>query len=117
MFRLRVNELAQQRGIANLYSILKQHGFTDYKIRKYQNEHLQIVNLSDLKKLCMLLKCDLNTLIKWMPKDDAELERYGFLMGMYHEKKVMQLNKKLQGLTHEQLVRLEQVIEGIEGDG
>jgi len=65
------------RGIDRPFSFLVNYGYSTNMATRIVNNRTRQVNLRDIEKLCMILKCTPNDFFDWVPgKSDINMENH-----------------------------------------
>ncbi len=65
------------RGIDRPFSFLVNYGYSTNMATRIVNNRTRQVNLRDIEKLCMILKCTPNDFFDWIPeKNDIDMENH-----------------------------------------
>src|SRR5262249_36236918 len=70
MIKVAIREMAEKRGITSSYQLMKALNVPPSQAVKWFNNDLESISLRTLDRLCVLLKCRPNDLLKFEP--DAE---------------------------------------------
>ena len=62
------------RAIDKPFSFLKRNGFSDNFATKISNNRSKRINLSELERLCLILKCAPNDFFQWDQDETCEIE-------------------------------------------
>lgn len=67
MLKFNMKRVFQARGIERPYSFLVRAGFSPNHATRVVNGRVKQLNLDDIERLCVLLKCMPNDLLEWTP--------------------------------------------------
>lgn len=110
MIRYNFNRIFKARGIEKPFSYLSKAGFSQNFATKVKNNQVARLNMSELEKLCILLRCTPNDFCEWIPDKDVQLDSEHPLQKLKRTEKVIDITKMLNSIPLEYLEDIESVI-------
>ena len=98
------------RGIDKPFSFLVSNGFSPNMSTRIVNNRNKEVNIRNLEKLCLLLKCAPNDLFDWVPgKNDIDLEHHP-LFTLKRSDKIIQLAQMIHNIPMDKFDDIEIIV-------
>jgi len=98
------------RGIDRPFSFLVNHGYSSNMATRIVNNRIRQVNISDIQKLCMILKCTPNDFFDWIPgNNDIDIEHHP-LNAIKRSDKIVQLAQLVNNIPMDKLADIESLI-------
>jgi len=110
MIRYNFDRVFKARGIERPFSFLRQAGFSDNFATKIKKNNVKRIDLRELEKLCVVLKCTPNDFFEWIPDKDVQIDKDHALNMIRKSDKVVDLTKTLNSVPLGQLEEIEQLI-------
>ena len=98
------------RGIARPFTYLKNAGFSDNFATRVKNHKVARLNLREIERLCVLLRCTPNDFYEWTPDKNTQVDSEHPLNKIKRSDKVIDLTRMLNSIPLEQLDEVEQLI-------
>jgi putative transcriptional regulator len=73
MIKVAIREMAEKRGLTTAYQLMKALDVSPSLAAKWYKNDLKMVGIDTLNRLCAVLKCKPNDLLRYEP-DEAEKE-------------------------------------------
>ncbi|GAF02320.1 helix-turn-helix domain-containing protein [Saccharicrinis fermentans] len=73
MLKYNFRRIFRARGIEKPHAYLRKAGFSVNFATKVKNNNIKRLDLKELEKLCLLLRCTPNDFMEWMPDPNTEL--------------------------------------------
>lgn len=110
MIRYNFNRIFKARGIEKPFTYLSKAGLSQNFATKVKNNKVARLNMSELEKLCILLRCTPNDICEWIPDKDVQLDSEHPLHKLKRSEKVIDITKMLNSIPIEYLEDIESVI-------
>jgi len=72
MLNYNFDRVFRARGIDKPFTYLKKAGFSDNFASKVKNNRVSRLNLKEIERICIVLKCTPNDIMEWQPVSDNE---------------------------------------------
>ena len=73
MLKYNFNRMFKARGVEKPHSYLRKAGFSPAFASKIKNNKIKRLELNELERLCLLLRCTPNDLMEWVPEPNANV--------------------------------------------
>lgn len=98
------------RGIDKPFSFLVSNGFSPNMATRIVNNRNKQINIRDLQKLCLLLKCTPNDFFDWIPgKNDIDIEKHP-LNAINRSDKLVQLTQLINNIPMDKLGDIQDMV-------
>ena len=104
------DRIFKARGVNRPFTYLTKAGFGDNFATKINRNKVKRIELKELEKLCVLLRCTPNDFLEWIPEDDAQIDEKHPLYTIRKSNKVFDLTKTLNSVPLSELDKLEELI-------
>ena len=104
------DRIFKARGVIRPFTFLTKAGFGDNFATKINRNKVKRIELKELEKLCVLLRCTPNDFMEWIPEDDAQVDKNHPLYTIRKSDKVFDLTKTLNSVPLQELDKLEELI-------
>lgn len=104
------DRIFKARGIIRPFSYLKNAGFSDNFATKVKNNKVARLNLREIERLCVLLRCTPNDFYVWTPDKNTQVDSEHPLNKIKRSDKVVDLTRMLNSIPLEQLDEVELLI-------
>jgi len=111
MIQYNFDRIFKARGIERPFTYLRQAGFSDNFATKVKNNRVLRMNLKELEKLCVLLRCTPNDFFEWTPDKDLTVDGEHPIHTIRKSDKVVDITKTLNSIPLGQLDEIEQMIQ------
>jgi DNA-binding Xre family transcriptional regulator len=102
--------ILKARGIERPFSYLVKAGFSSSFATKVNNNRVKRLNLPEIERLCILLKCTPNDFYEWHPTKKQELEPNHPLNKIKKSDKGVNISKMVGTIPLDQLDAIEKLI-------
>lgn len=110
MLTFDITRIFKARGIDKPFSYLVKRGYSDNFATRIVNNRIEKMNLKDVERLCELLHCTPNDLLKWTPtKENAAKENHP-LVSLKRNDNVIHLTQMLNSVPLDKLADIELLI-------
>jgi hypothetical protein len=110
MLKFNYPRVFKSRGIDRPFSFLVNNGYSTNMATRIVNNRTRQVNLRDLEKLCMILKCTPNDFFDWVPgREKIDIEHHP-LNAINRGDKVVQLEMLVNNIPMDKLADIESLI-------
>ena len=75
MIKYNFERIFRARGIARPFSFLQRNGFSDNFASRINNNRVARLDMKQLERLCLLLKCTPNDIMEWNPESVTDLDK------------------------------------------
>lgn len=99
------------RGIEKPFTFLRNAGFSDHFATRVKNNRVKRLNLKELEKLCVVLRCTPNDFYEWVMDKDTKLNDDHPLYQIQRSEKVVDMIKTLNSVPLGQLSEIEEMIQ------
>jgi len=99
------------RGIDRPFTFLRNAGFSDNFATKVKNNRVVRINLKELEKLCIVLRCTPNDFCEWIKDKDTQVDADHPLHLIQRSEKVVDMIKTLNSVPLGQLSEIEDLIQ------
>ncbi len=110
MIRYNFDRVFKARGIERPFSYLRQAGFSDNFATKVKNNRVVRLNLKELEKLCLVLRCTPNDFCEWIKEKDTQVDSDHPINLIKRSDKVVDIIKTLNTVPLGQLDEIEGII-------
>lgn len=111
MLKFNFTRIFKARGIARPYSFLVKSGYSASFSSRAVNNKVRQLNLADVEKLCVMLKCTPNDLLEWVPDQNHNSAEQGHpLSSLQRISNTGQINRILYNIPVDRLAEIEQMI-------
>ncbi len=110
MLKYNFARVFRARGIERPFSFLKKAGFSDNFSTKIKKNQVKRLELKEVEKLCVLLKCTPNDVLEWVPDTHAEVEETHPLSHMKKPENDVDFVKTLNEIPLGKLEELERIL-------
>ena len=110
MITYNFDRIFKARGIERPFSYLRQAGFSDNFATKIKNNRVARLNLKEIERLCIVLKCTPNDLYEWEPDKDSQIEKDHPIYTIKKSEKTINLTKLMNSVPLGQLDAIEKLI-------
>lgn len=98
------------RGIDRPFSFLVNHGYSTNMATRIVNNRTRQVNVKDIEKLCLILKCTPNDFFDWVPgNNDIDIAQHP-LNAIKRSDKIVQLAQLVNNIPMDKLADIENLI-------
>ncbi|MGQ1787464.1 MULTISPECIES: helix-turn-helix domain-containing protein [unclassified Saccharicrinis] len=73
MLRYNFKRVFRARGIEKVHAYLRKAGFSDNFATKIKNNNAKRLELKDVERLCLALRCTPNDFMEWTPEPNTEI--------------------------------------------
>ncbi len=110
MLNYNFTRIFEARGIARPYNFLVKAGYSANFATRVANNKLRKLNLDEVERFCVLLKCTPNDLLEWVPgADDGNDEKHP-LLALKRDKPAVNISQMLKSVSLEKLADIEILI-------
>ncbi len=110
MLKFNFPRVFKSRGIDRPFSFLVNHGYSTNMATRIVNNRTRQVNLRDIEKLCMILKCTPNDFFDWVQgSENIDIEHHP-LNAINRGNKVVQLEMLVNNIPMDKLADIESLI-------
>lgn len=110
MIRYNFDRIFKARGVERPFSFLRQVGFSDNFATKIKQNKVKRINLEEIERLCVVLKCTPNDFFEWIPNSGDQIGENHPLNEIRRSDKVINIMKTLNSVPLGQLAEIEQII-------
>lgn len=110
MIQYNFDRVFRARGIERPFTFLKQAGFSDNFATKVKNNRVLRLNLKELEKLCLILRCTPNDFCEWIKDKDTQVDSDHPINAIKRSDKVVDMIKTLNSIPLGQLDEIENII-------
>jgi hypothetical protein len=111
MLYFNFTRLFKARGIDKPAGYLVKNGFSDNFATKVVRNSFRRMDLSNIERLCTLLRCTPNDILQWVP-DSSDIDIANHPLSPLHQTdKVMDLTRTLHSLPFDKLLEIEKIIQ------
>lgn len=110
MIHYNFERILKARGVERTFSYLRQAGFSDNFATKIKRNKVARLNLREIERLCVLLRCTPNDLYEWTPDNDSQVDKEHPLHKIRKSDKIIDLTKMLNSVPLGQLEEIELLI-------
>lgn len=110
MIQYNFDRVFRARGIERPFTFLKQAGFSDNFATKVKNNRVLRLNLRELEKLCLILRCTPNDFCEWVQDKDTQVDSDHPINSIKRSDKVVDMIKTLNSIPLGQLDEIESII-------
>lgn len=110
MIVYRFDRLFKARGIERPFTFLQQAGFSMNFASKIKNNRVSRLNMKQMEKLCLLLKCTPNDMMAWIPDKNAPYDDDVPLAALRMSETEIDMVKTINSIPLGKLERIEQLI-------
>jgi DNA-binding Xre family transcriptional regulator len=110
MIRYNFDRIFKARGIERPFTFLRKAGFSDNFATKINQNKVKRLNLEEIERLCVLLKCTPNDFFEWTPDSDNQVNEDHPLNDIRRSDIVIDITKTLNSVPLGQLAEIEQMI-------
>jgi DNA-binding Xre family transcriptional regulator len=111
MLMIRVRFILESKGIANPYNYLVKNGFTPNTATRYLHGRVDLMNLDNLEKLCILLQCTPHDLLEWDPPSDTKVTQSHPLFPLIRNEQSYNIVKHINQLPLSKVKKVQEFIE------
>lgn len=110
MIRLRIPQLAAEKGIKHVHAALTEAGISNGVATEYTKKHKDRIEMSHIEKLCLVFRCMPNDLFEIVPDkpDIADMTQPVYTLGPRQD---FDLLAKAQNLTPDEIKQLFEELE------
>ena len=110
MIRYNFDRMFKARGIERPFTFLRKAGFSDNFATKIKKNNVKRLELKELEKLCLILKCTPNDFFEWTPDKDIQIDENHAINIIRKSDKVVDLTKTLNSVPLGKLKEIETLI-------
>ncbi len=110
MIQYNFDRIFKARGIDRPFTYLKLAGFSDHFATKIKNNNVKRIELREIERLCILLKCTPNDFFEWIPDTNMQADKTHPLNQVRKSDKVVDLTRTLNSIPLSELDEIEQMI-------
>lgn len=110
MLQFRIRYMLDSKGIVNPYNFLIKNGFTPNVATRLINDKQGQLKLSQVTKLCKLLKCTPNDILKWVDTKDDHLPSDHPLFSLVRNDTPYNIINNINNLSFDQIKEVHQFI-------
>lgn len=110
MLKYNFDRIFKARGIEKPFTFLKRSGFGDHLAGRIKNNIATRLELREMERLCLLLRCTPNDLYEWVPDDSAQIDDRHPMNVIRKKEKIADLTKTLHSVPLEQVEEIEKLI-------
>lgn len=74
MLKYNFTRVFRAKAIERPYTFLVSNGISDYYATRVINNRAKRIDLNELEKLCIVLKCTPNDFLEWIPDNSTQVE-------------------------------------------
>ncbi|MCV9388249.1 helix-turn-helix domain-containing protein [Reichenbachiella ulvae] len=108
MLKLKIDHVAQLRGIRRTYSYLTKLGMSHGIAQRLSSGNVKNIHLKHLENLCKTLRCTPNDILDWQGED---LDREHPLLELRKDPKALKSLEKLRQMPLDKLEKLGQFLD------
>lgn len=98
------------RGIERPFTYLRKAGFSDNFATKIKNNKVSRLNLREIERLCIILRCTPNDFYEWKPDQDNQVDKDHPINNIKKSDKTVNLTKILHSVPLGELGEIEKLI-------
>ena len=111
MLKFNFTRIFKAKGITKPYTFLVKAGYSASFSTRLTNNKVRMLNLTDVEKLCVMLKCTPNDLLEWVPDQNHNSGGEGHpLSSLQRIGTDSQINRILFNIPVDRLAEIEQMI-------
>lgn len=110
MLTYNFDRIFKARAIERPFSFLRKAGFSDNFATKIKNNKVLRLNLREIERLCILLRCTPNDFYQWEPDNDSQVDNEHPINLIKKSDKAINLTKILSSIPLGQLDEIEKLI-------
>ncbi len=110
MIKYNFDRIFKARGVNKPFTYLTQAGFSDNFATRVKNNRIKRLELKELERLCLLLRCTPNELFEWTPNEENQNDENHPLQAIKKSEKVFDLTKMLNSVPLGELDEIEELI-------
>jgi DNA-binding Xre family transcriptional regulator len=110
MIQYNFDRVFRARGIERPFTYLKQAGFSDNFATKVKNNRVLRLNLKEMEKLCLILRCTPNDFCEWTKDKDTQVDSDHPINSIKRSDKVVDIIRALNSIPLGQLDEIENII-------
>jgi DNA-binding Xre family transcriptional regulator len=98
------------RGIERPFTFLRKAGFSEQFASRIKNNKVRRLNMEQLERLCLLLKCTPDDLMEWVPENNSEVSDQHPINKLTRTDHVTNLVRSLHEVPLEKMEKIEKLI-------
>ncbi len=98
------------RGVERIFSYVREIGYSDNFATKVAHNRFDKLNLKQIEKFCVILKCTPNDLLEWIPDANEQNVENHPLYPLKRSDKVLKLTQMLNSIPLDKLAAIENMI-------
>ncbi|MFC2138148.1 helix-turn-helix domain-containing protein [Bacteroidota bacterium] len=110
MLSYNFNRIFKARAVEKPFTYLRNAGFSDKFATKIKNNKIARINLREIERLCILLRCTPNDFFEWTPDKDNQIDSEHPIYKIKKSDKVVDITKTLNSVPLDQLDEIEEMI-------
>ncbi len=110
MIRYNFDKMFKARGVERPFTFLRQAGFSVNFATKIKKNKVKRLDLEEVERLCLVLRCTPNDFLDWTPESDELAGDDHPLNAIRRSDKVIDITRTLNSVPLGQLAEIEQMI-------
>ena len=110
MLNYNFNRIFKARGIEKPHAYLRKAGFSVNFATKIKNNNIKRIELKELEKLCLLLRCTPNDFMEWTPESNTDISDKHPMNKLKKPEQEVDFVKTLNEVPIGQLEELERIL-------
>ncbi len=110
MLKYNFYRIFKARGIEKPHAYLRKAGFSDNFASKIKNSKTRRIELNELERLCLLLRCTPNDFLEWIPESNTDISDNHPMNNMKKPEHEVDFVKTLNEVPLGKLEELEQIL-------
>lgn len=110
MITYNFDRIFKARGIERPFTYLRKAGFSDNFATKIKNNKVSRLNLREIERLCIILRCTPNDFYEWKPDQDNQVDKDHPINNIKKSDKAVNLTKILHSVPLGELDEIEKLI-------
>uniref|UniRef100_UPI0032162C4F helix-turn-helix domain-containing protein n=1 Tax=uncultured Draconibacterium sp. TaxID=1573823 RepID=UPI0032162C4F len=111
MLQYNFSRIFKAKGIERPFSFLRKAGFSDNFATKVKNNRVRRLELKEMEKLCLLLKCTPNDFMQWIPENQYVSDTEHPLNEIRHSTDSFDLIKTINSLPLSRISEVNEIIQ------
>jgi DNA-binding Xre family transcriptional regulator len=110
MLQYNFDRVFNVRGIERPFTFLRKAGFSEQFASRIKNNRVRRLNMAELERICLLLRCTPNDLMEWIPENNSEVSDKHPINKLVRKDHVTNLVRSLHEVPFERMEKIEKLI-------
>lgn len=110
MLKYNFTRVFRAKAIERPFTFLRKNGFSDKFATKIKNNRIKRIDLNELERLCIVLKCTPNNFLEWTPDSSIQIEDNHPLNDLRKYDNEVDMVKTLNSLPFSKLKEIDKLI-------